>query len=398
MVGIEGSSIVLRSRRLNRRVIPRLTNAHGFLNPQLSSAYRFLCYLQHQHGTSVPGFLWGALEALDYLPRVKVGRLELSLARWSLSKNTVEALGKEEGYKRFAAVQELRRTRNLPRSVVLQEGDNSLPVDLDNALSVDACVHVMKRGAQATLVEMYPSSQELCVAGPEGHFHHELVVPFVRKSATQAVKEESKGEKKLVPDRAVNLVSREIRVLPAGSEWLYLKLYGGRGSLDDVLNTTLAPLVRKAMASGCIFRWFFVRYADPHDHLRIRFQGNPDRLRQDLLPELYASFNPLLFSGRLWKIEFDTYQREIERYGGVEGILAAEHIFWADSEAVLDVMQELAGDEGLNIRWRIGLLGLDRLLCDFNLDLVTKRTVVRAWRESFQSDFKTEHCREATVG
>src|SRR5579863_2836239 len=55
LVGVENGSIVLYSRRLGRRVIPRLTNAHGFVNPQLSPVYRFLCYLQHQHGVGGPG-------------------------------------------------------------------------------------------------------------------------------------------------------------------------------------------------------------------------------------------------------------------------------------------------------------------------------------------------------
>jgi hypothetical protein len=45
---------------------------------------------------------------------------------------------------------------------------------------------VLKRGAQAILTEMYPAPDQLCVSGPEGHFYHELQVPFVRKPWKQA--------------------------------------------------------------------------------------------------------------------------------------------------------------------------------------------------------------------
>ncbi|MGO9168773.1 MAG: lantibiotic dehydratase [Candidatus Sulfotelmatobacter sp.] len=391
LVGIEADNIVLYSRRLERRVIPRVTNAHGFMNPQLSSIYRFLCYMQHQHGSSVPGFSWGPLEALDYLPRIRAGRLVLSPARWKFSEKEVEAIGKEERSLRFLAVQDLRRRRNLPRWVVLQEGDNSLPVDLENVLSVDAFVHVLKRGAQATLVELYPAPHQLCVSGPEGHFYHEMHVPFVRKLRKHESDDASpRREKKSTAALTRASVSRETRTLPPGSEWLYVKLYGGGGALDEILTTSIPALARTAVSSGFAARWFFVRYSDPHDHLRIRFNGVPARISQELLPQVFATVNPLLASGKLWKIDFDTYEREVERYGGVEGVLAAEDIFFADSEAVLDILGELAGDEGLDIRWRIGLMGIDQLLTDYDFDDQTKRATIERWRDTFQREFKID--------
>lgn len=388
LVGIEGTSIVLYSRRLGRRVIPRVTNAHGFMYLQLPSIYRFLCWMQHQNGASFPSFSWGPLAALDHLPRVTVGRVVLSLARWTLSATEVEAIGKDEGSARFQAVQELRRRRHLPRWVVLRERDNSLPVDLENALSVDAFVHVLKRAAQATLVEMYPTPDKLCVSGPEGRFYHELHIPFTRKPRKESVssaKTEAAQNSVAFVSRAS--VPRETRILPPGSEWLYIKLYGGRVVLDEILTTAVRALARSAISSGSAIRWFFIRYADPHDHLRIRFNGVPARIARELLPQVFDSFNPLLASGKLFRIEFDTYEREIERYGGVEGMLAAEDIFFADSEAVLDILAETAGDQGVDIRWRIGLMSIDQLLTDFGLDDQAKRTAMELLRNAYQKEF-----------
>ena len=389
LVGMEENNIVLYSRRLRRRVVPRLTNAHGFMNPQLSAVYRFLCYLQHQHGASVPGFSWGALEALDYLPRVRVGRLVLALARWRLSAKEVEAVGKQEGSQRFAAVQRLRRQRGLPRWIVFVEGDNHLPVDLENALNVDAFVHVLKRASQAILVEMYPLPDQMCASSPEGTFHHELNAPFVRKVATGATTKSPATAPKHVLEFEPR-GGRSVRCFPPGSEWLYVKLYGGTGALDEILTAAVRPLVRNLAEAEHISRWFFIRYSDPHDHLRIRFNGTAERLSQEVSPLVLETFNPLVSSGMLWKIELDTYQREVERYGGLDGLLAAEDIFFADSEAVLDILEELAGDEGLDIRWRVAILGIDRLLLDFGLDEKTKQETVRRWCETFQSEFKVD--------
>lgn len=390
LVGIERGDIVLYSRRLGRRVIPRLTNAHGFVSSQLSSVYRFLCYLQHQHGTSISGFSWGPLEMFDYLPRIKIGRVVISLARWRLSRQEIESVSSLEGSKRFAALQKLRMQRRLPRWVVYHESDNALPVDLDNVLSVDAFVHVLKRRSQGVLSEMYPPPDHLCIHGPEGSFYHELIVPFVRRPPTAPTHPSAPSGTPKARGVNASVLNREGRVLPPGSEWLYLKVYGGVGILDEILATALPPLIRRMTSSGCALKWFFIRYSDPHDHLRIRFNGRPERLTAELLPQITATFNPLLSSGKLWKIEFDTYQREVERYGGMDGIRAAEEIFFADSEAVLQVLQELSGDEGLDFRWRIGILGIDRLLSDFGLNERMKWEALGQWSKRSQAEFNVD--------
>jgi lantibiotic biosynthesis protein len=108
---------------------------------------------------------------------------------------------------------------------------------------------------------------------------------------------------------------------------------------------------------------------------------------QDLWPLLSATLAPLLASGRIWKIQFDTYEREIERYGGIEGVAAAEEIFSADSEAVLTILRATTGDGGFDKRWRMALLGVDRLLGDCGLDLEARRASIQRQRDAFQREF-----------
>ncbi len=390
LVGIEDGRLVLYSRRLGRRIVPRLTNAHGFMNPQLASVYRFLCNLQHQEGGSIPGLSWGGLETLDFLPRVRIGRVVLSLARWRLSKEDIDALTKPAKAARFLAMQELRERRGLPRWVVFEEGDHTLPTDLDNPLSVDALVHVLKRGSAALLTEMYPKPDELCVTSVEGRFCHELNVPMVLRAPAE--KSPAAGPRAgggATVALASARIARNARALPPGGEWLYLKLYGGGATLDEVLTTALPPVTEAARARGAVSRWFFVRYTDPHEHLRIRLNGPPDQLTREVLPLVAKAFNPLLASGRLWKIQLDTYEREIERYGGAEAARAAEDVFFADSEAVLEILRGSPGDEGMDLRWRVGLRGVDRLLSDCGLDVEARRTAVGRWRDDYQREFQT---------
>ena len=380
LVTVAQQRIVLRSARLGREVIPRLTSAHNFSFGL--GIYRFLCGLQGQGVIVGLGWSWGPLEAAAFLPRVRSGRVVLQRARWRLSEEEIQALCAGAGASRFAAAQRMRAERRMPRRVLLADADNELLVDFDNVLSVEAWLDVVEGRAEALLVELFPEPAELCARGPEGKFVHELVVPFVRS------REAAAPAASPTPPAATAVPAVTVRrsFLP-GSEWLYAKLYLGTSTADAVLRDAIGPLVRGVHASGAAGSWFFIRYGDPHWHLRVRFHGAPERLTADVLPMLQEAAAPLLADGRLWRMQLDTYDREIERYGGPAGIGVAERLFHADSEAVLSIVEMLEGDEGAGMRWRLAVCGIDRLLDDLRFDAGGKRAILHQVRDGFFREF-----------
>jgi len=375
LVSVERDRIVLRSRRLGREVIPRLTTAHNYALRSLG-VYRFLCALQHQGVSRGVSWDWGPLGSAPFLPRVVYGRAVLSRVRWNLGKSELAAFGKPPGRAQFAAVQQLRADRSLPRYVALADADNELVVDLDNVLSVEALAGQLKRRASAALVELFPGPESLCVAGPEGRFTHQLVVPFVRSVSERLSAGPSVGARPLGGDRVGSGSVCQRRFAP-GSQWLYAKLYTGAATADRVLSVA-AEVVRASLASAAASRWFFIRFGDPEWHVRLRVCGDPQGLLHQTLPALSALTGPLLDSGQLWRVELDTYEREVERYGGARGIEIAEQVFHADSECVLGVMSALGGGAGVDLRWRMALVGIDLLFGDFGLALERKRVIARA--------------------
>jgi class I lanthipeptide synthase len=383
-VSVQGSRIVLRSARLGREVIPRMTNAHNFGFQNLA-LYRFLCTLQYQQQCGGLMWSWGPLAHASFLPRVTHGRLVLSPARWNLSRDALEGLGKASGAQSFVALQALRAERRMPRFVALEDGDNQLPIDLENVLGVETLVQQVKERPGATLVEMFPGPDGLCTEGPEGRFVHELVVPFIRSHPAEP-------ERLLaVPRRPAEgpRPSSPARSFLPGSEWLYVKLYTGAATADRLLADAVAPLVKSALGSGAADGWFFLRYGDPDWHLRLRLHGSPERLRE-LAGALPGVLGPLHQEQLLWKVQFDTYEREVERYGGLEAILLAERLFQADSEAVLELLELLPGDEGADARWRLMLCGMDLLLSDLGFGLEARLQVVTELRESFGREFQVD--------
>ncbi len=148
-----------------------------------------------------------------------------------------------------------------------------------------------------------------------------------------------------------------------------------------MLLTAIGPVVRAALASGACDGWFFIRYADPQPHVRARWHGEPARLRDEVRPALERLVAPWLEDGRVWRLQLDTYEREVERYGGDAGVLLAERFFAADSTAALAMLPMLAEDAAGNLRWRVALLSVARLLDDLKLAPTLARKAVARWRD-----------------
>jgi thiopeptide-type bacteriocin biosynthesis protein len=401
-VSVRGEQIILRSARLGRRVIPRLTSAHNFAMSQ--GIYRFLCVLQAQGTAGELSWDWGPLRDAPVLPRVVSGRLVLSRGSWRVGPDELKALAHARAGQRFRAVQAWRTARRLPRWIALADGDNELPIDLDNVLAVDTLVELLKGRDRATLVELFPGPDQLWAHGPEGRFVQELVVPFIRRGV-RGQRSEVQGERSnpdlrpLTSDLCLRTpASLPPRRFPPGSEWLYVKLYTGPATADQVLHEVVKPVVERAMESGAADRWFFIRYGDPDWHLRLRFHGQPARLYREVLPALQAAAAPLLDDGRLWRIQLDTYEREVERYGGAEGVALAERLFHSDCEAILALALFLAENARGDVRWRLALCGMHLLLLDLGFDLETRRAVVRRIRDSFAAEFHVDAAVEHQLG
>ncbi|MGH9022926.1 MAG: thiopeptide-type bacteriocin biosynthesis protein, partial [Acidimicrobiia bacterium] len=388
-LSIRQDRVVLRSQRLDREVIPRLTSAHNYSQRSVRM-YRFLGALGEQGVASRLEWDWGRLSGAPFLPRVTTGRTVLARARWNLTAADRGLLATPNGaLGQFVAVQEWRDQRNLPRYVALVDDDRELVLDLDNILCVQVLAYQVRKSPTSGLEELFLVPGELAVSGPEGRFAHEMVVPFVRKPAVDGAVGSA------LPRPAPSSTRRRF---PPGSEWLYAKLYTGEATADRVLVDTVWPLVSSWLTAGIVDGWFFVREADPESHLRLRFHGAPDRLHGEALPGLTAAVSALVDDGRLWRIVMDTYEREVERYGGDQGIELAEGIFTADSAAVVSILGDLSGDAGLDARWRLALYGIDALFDDFEFSLEEKLSMARQARGSYQQEFGTDAEFKARLG
>ena len=406
IVTVDGERVVLRSARLGCEVIPRLTSAQNYFHPRTTALYRFLAALQDQGVATKLGWDWGPLADAPFLPRVRSGRLILSRARWRITAEEAARLGSLQGAELFRAVQAWRAQRGIPRHARLADYDNELLVDFDNVLSVESFAQLVRDRDQALLVEALPGPDDLCVSGPEGRFFHELAIPFLHVDApTTGDPAEARATNGVVsvdrvgrangavavgdgvaakepPRTPVSRVAAHRR-FPPGSGWLFAKLYTTPSTVDTLLRVVVRPLVDRALGSGAADGWFFIRFGDPDWHLRLRVHGDPARLHAEVLPLLQDAVAPLLESGQVRRFALDTYERELERYGGPAGMPLCEQLFQADSTAVLEIVEALDDMELAEARWKLAVAGMDVLLSGLGLGLTEKLAVASASRDRF---------------
>jgi thiopeptide-type bacteriocin biosynthesis protein len=367
IVGVDGGRFYVRWPAAGKRL--HFVSGH-MLNPGGAPAVaQFLLQVPYDGAIAFASFDWGPAEAFPFLPRVQSGRVVLRPAEWKIPKGAGVDLERLEKW---------RRDWDVPRHVALAMGDNRLVLDLDREDQVRQLALEMRHlsdGQSLLVQEVVPALEDAWLTGGEGHYYSEIIVPLLRRPPA-AVSERAAAVPTKTTDDVVLPADRgatdpAIRRHPPGSSWLFVKLYCPSGTEDNVIADSMLDFARNALASGLAESWFFIRYADPDAHVRLRFHGDPERLTGHLFGHVCRWARELIDQGACSRLVFDTYDQEIERFGGRAGMEASEAVFHADSEAAAALLRVLPTRDWADTENRTALLALatDDLLHALGMDL-----------------------------
>jgi thiopeptide-type bacteriocin biosynthesis protein len=171
-----------------------------------------------------------------------------------------------------------------------------------------------------------------------------------------------------------------------GDQWLYYKVYTGPKTSDNVLTEIIKPASERLLQGDIIQQWFFIRYADPKHHIRVRFKYNNPAHIGTIINELFPGLKHFIEEDLIWRIQIDTYQRELERYGP-KTMELAESLFFHDSKMMVDFLSMIEGDEGEEIRWLFGLRAIDSLLDCFEYEDPEKLALLDILKTGFGNEF-----------
>lgn len=181
LLSVRNNQVMLRSKSLNKYIVPRLSTAHNFSNNP-TPVYRFLCELQSQGQRGGLYFSWGELDQqLAYLPRVLYKNVICSLAKWGVDIKDLKPLMKEENdEKLMQEVGKWRAKYKLPRYVELADGDNKLFVDLENVNSIHTFISVLVNRNQVLLEECVQEDRPFVRDSRGDHYTNECIVSFFK--------------------------------------------------------------------------------------------------------------------------------------------------------------------------------------------------------------------------
>lgn len=181
-VSIRQGRIFLRSKKLNKEIIPRLTNAHNYRNNPMPG-YWFLCDMQQQQGRVGIFFNWGYLNnKLSFLPRVRYKNTILSLATWKIKIAEMKHLfAIKEVDQLLIETKKWQEKYSLPSKMLLVDGDNELLVDWEEPRSLQALFSIIKKREMIVLTE-FPYELENSVVRDETgkSYLNECIVVFYK--------------------------------------------------------------------------------------------------------------------------------------------------------------------------------------------------------------------------
>ena len=379
-IRMENGELILFSKRLNKRIVPCKTHMHNHVYKTLP-LYHFLCDLQGQGVDRSINFAWGNLMQLyNFLPRVCYKNIIVSPAMWYLHQSALEHLKNEQkGEGLLKAIEELQKLFHLPRYVLHSEGDNELLVDLSDVTSAQIWVELIKNKQSVLLKEFLWADKR-----NNGAYLHQYIATLFN--------EEKRHFQTPLPVLTDNEAGEEVSVkrsFPIGSEWLYVKLYCGTGSVDIVLAKIVLPFLKDVTQKDLLQKCFYIKYRDPDFHIRLRIllKDASDTLRvMEMLNQSIAQSHD---KSLIWKMQPDTYVREIERYG-TSTIELCESVFYIDSMVTLELLPVFHGDknEVLKTMWALRLT--EEILNACKFDLEEKRSFADMARQSFQREFKAD--------
>lgn len=375
---VEGGEIKLWSKRLNKRVVPRLSSAHNFSSRSLS-IYKFLCMLQQQK-ISLPTFrLPHALKQATFVPRIMLDNLILSVKQWQVPRDELSKLV-NNGQFNHTHWQTLKNDYQLDDILAFATADNVLTIYMTNVAMLEVLLAETTKYKTVELKEVLHQQFDTPVKNRQGQcFENEVIIPFFNQSAKSLRCFHQQ------PAKQVDCSTLQRRFAP-GSNWLSVKIYSGNSAVESLLANQLLEFIDQHQP--LFMQWFFIRYGDPDWHIRLRFCGEPTQINGQLLPALNQLLAPMITSGELHKMELTTYEREVERYGGPQAIDLVEQLFMFDSQLIAQTLSLI--DQGVyndDLRFGVVLHASDKLLDAFGFAHEKKLNIINKLRTGFGHEF-----------
>lgn len=369
-VGSTGEKLFLYSKRENKELILTVGNV---LNPTAAPAIlqlmRDISLMENQ---TINSFVWSQFENVPFLPRITFKKVVFSAAQWRVTVERIEATKNEDAQVIIRKFHSWAAKWSLPDLVFMTVDDNRILLDWKNDVHLEEIITKLRKGEEVVLVEKISEEKGLWIRNQEEERHlSEFVISFV------------KNKQHIVPPIRPKItfppaINAKDRWRFPGSDWLFMKFYVSKENELRFLINHLKAFADFFQDKGIINEWFYIHYADPETHLRIRFKGDPEKILTIVVPQLNEWTTSLIEKNQIRSMSICGYEREIERYGGLEAIEMAESFFCADSAVAISLNQHVMNKKLKMPLHVIAALSLINLLHECGLDVSAQQELLAA--------------------
>jgi len=181
-VSIKNNTIYLKSKKLNKYILPRLSSAHNYSNPFLLKTYRFLCQIQTQNIKNLIHFNYGdIIHNCIFLPRVQYKNIILFKSCWNLKRYHIDSLYSVSEENLLDKVNEWRNKFSIPSEVTIKDADNKLYINFNNITYIHLFLETLKYKNKFVLEEFLLNQYNSIVQDKEGCVYaNEFVFSFYK--------------------------------------------------------------------------------------------------------------------------------------------------------------------------------------------------------------------------
>lgn len=322
-IGIKSNSFYVIRRETGELILPMLNSAHNFLSNKYHHLYRWLPILSKKY---IYGFQWPSIfNSMGILPDVTLqGRV--------IKRRQVSASYLKQRFSRLDEIIGFLDEWSTDRLVKIGRSDRFLSLDLGESSNWDVLSDLVADERNFVTDDPSDHRQQLLSDG-RGTYRNEMLLPFFRAKASQP-------DVKIIPSHH-KVARRQLRSVGGDSNWVYVEWDCARVAVNRLMIDILEPTIAKLFEYELIVSWFFVRYRDPVDHIRLRFHCSSSCVPAVLEIVRQLSEDTKLH-GRIsdWRIK--PYSPEFSRYGGIERIEDCHSLFLHSSNDAVHLMKRIS--------------------------------------------------------
>lgn len=315
LVGYEDNNLYFKDKETQKGIIFRDMN---MLNEQLKNpVIDFLLKYSHPRFSTIHNYPWDYMNnQMVFYPEIKYKDIVVEPQRIKVHKDLLDL----ESFNKFKKqIATLFEDIHFNEKLYFIMADNKIPY-INSNLSLISLYKAIKKSKleYAEFIDL-PDYQKCDES-------YELIYNFSLNEDNRKVSYSRYNSKEIWNHH-------DTRLMAPSQGWLYFKILFDRDKVNEFLKKHYYEIEKIILKTTEKFNVFYIKYTENNSYsLRLRINLRNSDVYSNVIVDIIEFFKNLKNRGEIKSFSLQDYERELERYGGTEGISYCEEIFYEDTK------------------------------------------------------------------